>query len=457
VAVFTDEGSPIASDDAPDAHPTILMCPPHPDRVYVTAATARGEGLVALGAQFVPAERAADIGRALGARGARFASPRAADAWLGLEDHVRTHREGLGGHWEEFRRIAVAVDARAPALVSFPLEADGCTDALVVPDDDVAVLEVEAVDDVGRVLAHAVSGARDRSLTVCSAIPFGGSLVVRPHVGQGLVAIVLARGRGEVASDLSVQPDLAWASASLSLEAAKTARNTELAKSGYRAPESTQSGTLVIGRLLEVPLDLGARKDACARVDVVGGSPLALLHAAVWDEKGALVTRGEGATSVTLFACSRGKARLELEARGRPGPYASLVRPERWTDPVFLQYPLAASRMLERVAVGPSLLLVGNPLSARAVVLDGAHALDWEESVPPGRCLHVAAGAEGEGTGLEGRVLERATGEEIDRSHAGHAVGIRACAGPGAARAVRVEMRVTSGKLQVVIGERVGD
>jgi hypothetical protein len=457
VAAFTDEGSPLASDDAPDAHPSILMCPPHPDRVYLTAVTAHGEGLVALAAQLVPVERAADVGRALGARGSRFASPRGADAWLGLDDHVRAHREGLGGKWEEFRRIAVAVDARVPAHVSFPLEADGCTDALVVPDEDVAVLEVEAVDDAGRVLARARGGARDRSLTVCSALPFGGSLVIRPHIGQGLAAIVLARAREEVIGDLSVRPDVAWASASVSLEAAKTARNTELAKSGYKAPESTQTGTLAIGRLLAVPLDFGAQKEACSRVDVVAGSPLALLHATVWDEKGALVTGGEGATSVTLFACSRGKARLELEARGRPGPYASLVRPERWTDPVFLQHPLAASRMLGRVAVGPSVLLEGTPLSARAVVLDAAHALDWDESVPPGKCLRVAAGAEGEGTGLEGRLIELATGDEIDRSHAGNAIGVRACATPATPRAVRVEMRVTAGKLDVVIGERVGE
>jgi hypothetical protein len=457
VAAFADEGSPIASDDAPDAHPAILMCPPHPDRVYLTAVTASGEGLVALAAQFVPVERAAEVGRALGARGTRFASPRAADAWLGLDDHLRTHREGLGGKWEEFRRLAISVDARLPAHVAFPLEADSCTDALVVPDEDVAMLEMEAVDDAGRVVARSAGAARDRSVTVCSALPFGGSLVIRPHIGQGLVAIVLARARGDVAGDLSVRPDVVWASAASSLEAAKTARNAELAKSGYAAPDSTQSGTLAIGRLLAVPLNLGPQKEACSRVDVVAGSPLALLHAAVWDEKGALVTRGEGATSVTLFACSRGKARLELEARGRPGPYASLMRPERWTDPVFVQHPLAASRMLERIAVGPSVLLEGTPVSARFVALDAARALGWDESIPPGRCLRVAAGAEGEGSGLEGRLIERATGDEIDRSHAGNAIAVWGCAAPGAPRAVRVETRVTAGKLDIVIGERLTD
>jgi hypothetical protein len=455
VAVMADEGNPLASDDAPDPHPTILICPPHPDRVYVTSVTVAGDGLVALAVQFVPPEHAAEVGRAMGARGTRFASSQAQEAWRGLDDHVRAHREGLGGKWEEFHRVAIAVDARAPAYVAFPLEADGCTDALIVPDEDVAVLEVEAVDEAGRVLARAGGGVRDRSLTVCSSMAFGGALVIRPHIGQGLAAIILARARGEVAQDLSIRPEIAWASAHLPLEAAKGQRNSELAKTGYAPAESIQTGTLAIGRLLAVPLDFGGQKEACSRVDVVAGAPLALLRAEVWDDKGALVTRGEGGASVTLFACSRGKARLELEARGRPGPYVSLVRPERWRDPVFLQHPLAASRMLARTAVGPSALLEGAPLSVRMVTLDSAHMLGWDESIPAGKCLRVGAGAEGEGTGLVGRLIERVTGDEVDRSHAEHAVGLRACAEPGAPRSVHVELRVTAGKLDVVIGERL--
>jgi hypothetical protein len=457
IAAFSDEGNPLASDDAPDPHPTILLCPPHPERVYISSLTASGEGLVAVGVQLVPADHAAELGRVVGARGARFASPRAADAWVGLDDHVRAHRDSIGGKWEEFRRVAVAVDARVPAHVSFPLEGDGCTDALVIPDEDVAVLEIEALDDAGRVLARAAGGPRDRALTVCSPLAISGTLVVRPHVGQGLAAVVLARARGEVAKDLVIRPDIAWAAGSLPLEATRTVRNQELAKGGYEPPESTQTGTLALGHLHALPLDLGSKKEACSRVDVVAGAPLALIHAAVWDDKGALVTGGDGVASVTLFACAHGKARLELEARGRPGPFASLVRTERWKAPAFSQFPLAASRMLARAAVGPSVMLEGTPLSARAVSLDAEHLTSWDEAVPPGKCLRVAAGAEGEGAGLEGRVIERASGDEIDRAHAAHAIVLGVCATPGAPRPVRIELRATAGKLDTVVGERLGD
>jgi hypothetical protein len=121
LAAFADEGEPIASDEAPDSHPTILFCPPHPERVYLAAHTASGEGLVGIGAQLVAPDRAVEVGRAVGARGALGQGARPAEAWPGLDDHARAHREALGGRWEEFRKVAVTVDARAPSFVSFPI------------------------------------------------------------------------------------------------------------------------------------------------------------------------------------------------------------------------------------------------------------------------------------------------------------------------------------------------
>jgi hypothetical protein len=63
LAAFSDEGTPVAVDDAPDPHPTLLVCPPHPTRVYLAAVAASGEGLVAVGAQLVPPALAAAVGK----------------------------------------------------------------------------------------------------------------------------------------------------------------------------------------------------------------------------------------------------------------------------------------------------------------------------------------------------------------------------------------------------------
>src|SRR5206468_3469365 len=35
VVVFAEEGNPIATDEGPDSHPAVVMCPPHPERVYL--------------------------------------------------------------------------------------------------------------------------------------------------------------------------------------------------------------------------------------------------------------------------------------------------------------------------------------------------------------------------------------------------------------------------------------
>jgi hypothetical protein len=454
VAVYSDEGTQLAVDEGRDIHPTVLLCPPHPDRVYVAAHVVDGEGLVVVGAQLVPRDRALVVARALGARGTVADEPRPAEAWPGLDDAVRVHRLELGGAWEEFKRVALSVDARLPTYVAFPIEADQCVDAVIVPDDDIGLLDVEAIDGEGRVLGRAREGSGPRWLTVCSPEGMPGTLAVRPHVGRGLAAVVLARAHGEVAHDLTARPEIAWAAAQQPIATARHALDTLLAKSGYRNPVSTTSGTLALGRRVSVPLDFKTLGGACARVDVVAGAPLGLLEASVWDDSGALLASGEGSTTIPLFACSPSAARLELETRGRPGPFVVTVRPERWRDGAFVAHPLAASRMLARSAAGPEAALDAKRAPARDVSLDSAHERSWTESVVAGRCLRVTVGAEGDGAGLDLRASSPADATELDRSQAAHAVSVRACAPADAARTVRFELRASAGRLDAVVGEQ---
>ena len=454
VAVFADEGNPIASDEAPDAHPAVLLCPPHPERVYLAVHIASGEGLVALGVQIVPRERAAEVGRALGARGGQAGGPRPADAWPGLDDHVRAHRTALGGTWEEFRRVALTLDARSTTYAGFPLEANQCVDAVIVPDQDAALLEVEALDGEGRVVGRAREGLRDRTLTVCSPVAFNGSLAIRPHVGVGLAAVVLAKAKGEVARDFSGRSEVAWVASPQPLDVSRATRNAELAKAGYPLPTASTNGALLLGRRVTVPLELTA---TCSRIDVVGGAPLALVDASVWDAKGVLLASGGASGSMALFVCGRGKAQLELEARGRPGPFSVIARAERWKDPAFAAHPVAAARMLARAASGVSMLHEGSPLGAKAFSLDPARRISYGESIASGQCLKVAVGVEGEGSGVELRVFDAGSSDELDRSNAEWSASVRACAGASAPRALRIELRGTSGRLEAIVGERLSN
>jgi hypothetical protein len=453
LAAFNDEGNPLAVDDAPDPHPTVLVCPPHPSRVYLAAVAASGEGLVVVGAQLVPVGRAGEVGTAMNARGTRAPSNRAADAWPGLDDHINRHHETIGGKWEVFRKVAVTLDSRVPSTLGFPLEAGACTDALVVPDEDVAIVEVEAQDEQGRVLARGSLGTRDRTLTVCSPFAVNGTLTVRPHIGQGLAAVILSRGSGDLAKGLAVAPDLVWSAATLPIDQAGAKREADLHQAGYSGLSSSYRGTLGLGSVRSVKVDLPGR--ACSRVDVVGGAPAALLSADAWTEQGELVSSAEGASLVTLFACAGGPLRLELQAHGRPGPFQALVRPETWIDPAFALHPVAAARMLTRMAAGPAQLFQGSPVASHAFAMDGGHETSWNEVIPAGKCLHVVAGAAGAGAGLVGRLSDAGTGEEIDRAHAALTIALEACAPETALRTVRVSVRVMAGRLDVVVGSRL--
>jgi hypothetical protein len=454
VAIYSEEGTQLASDEGRDVHPTVVLCAPHPDRVYVAAHIVEGEGFVVVGAQLVPKDRATIVARALGARGAIAEGPRPAEAWPGLDDAVRAHRQALGGKWEDFKRVALSVDARLPTFVALPIEADQCVDAVIVPDADVALMDVEAFDGEGRVLARAREGAGARTLTVCSAISMPGSLSVRPHLGRGLAAVVLGRARGEAARDLSVRPDVAWSVGTKPLEAATTARNALLAKSGYGAPSFAMTGSLVLGRRVSVPLDVRLLHGGCARIDVVAGAPLALVDARVWDDAGSLLGSAEASLSLAMFACAKVGLRLELETRGRPGPFAVLVRQEPWKAPAFWTRPLAASRMLARAAAGPDMLLEGTEAALRELSLDNERVSAWVESVPAGHCVRVTIGAEGAGAGVELRASDPNDGTDYDRAEAAYAVTVRACAPPNIARDVRFEARASAGRMNAIVGER---
>ncbi len=449
LAAFAEEGNPIAVDEGPDPKPTVLICPPHPDRVYVAAHAAAGEGLCVIAAQLVPHDRAEAVGRAVNAHGA---APKSPETWPGLDDHVRTHRTAIGGTWEEQRRVAVAVDSRAPSSIALNIEDGGCVDAIVVPDDDVAVLDVDVLDGQGRLVARAKDTTAVRSVTVCSQIAVAGSLQVRPHIGRGLVAVVVAKAKGDSAREMLTRPDVAWVASGQSLEAARAFRERGLAKAGYGGAVSTRNGQLQLGRRVTMPVDLGG--GPCARIDVVAGAPLALVEGSIWDDSGSLLASGEGADGAVLFACGKGKARVDLGTRGRPGPFAMLVRPERWKDPAFSAHPLAASRMLARSSSSASAAHEGKAGAVRHATLEAAKRYAYDANIAPGQCLHLAVGVEGEGTGLEVRMFDAATGDELDRSHGQLSAGVRACAG-SAARSVRIEARATAGKLDAVIGERL--
>src|SRR5690606_20125826 len=119
------------------------------------------------------------------------------EAWPGLESHILSHRGELGGNWVDQRRVALPLDARVPTHVSAKVPAGGCLDGLVVTSDDVAQVQLAALDETGRTFARTVSSGRGAHLLICS--PTQASDVtfrIRPYAGRGLAVAVLGVSKG---------------------------------------------------------------------------------------------------------------------------------------------------------------------------------------------------------------------------------------------------------------------
>ncbi len=143
---FNDEGTPLAVDEATDPSPALLLCPPHPGRVYLMARVMSGRGLVAVGALPVPLAAALRVGKALNARGRPGASGREAESWPGLDEKSAALRRGVGGQWREARRAAVPAEARAPGHLTEPIEAGRCLLIQATPSDETSDIDAQIRD-----------------------------------------------------------------------------------------------------------------------------------------------------------------------------------------------------------------------------------------------------------------------------------------------------------------------
>jgi hypothetical protein len=416
---FTDDGNPIAVDEGPDPRPTLLLCPPHPRRLYLSVHVAQGEGFVALGAQLVPKERAVELARSVGARGVLGGSPRRPERWSGLDDRVRAHRALVSNAFEEVRRTLVPLDANAPTKVALPEEADGCVDALVVPDDDVALVDVEAIDDGGRIVARAAeSSESQRTITICSPAALPVSLSLRPHIGRGLAAVVLFRAKGD-----TLKADPLWTRNSTTLDKAKTQKNDLLKLAGYPDAKREIAGDLRTGQRSKVSLALDT--PGCSRIDVVGGAPLAIVDATMTDAAGQLLSQSSGADGATTYSCGNKAAELWLEARGTGGPYVVLTRKEKIDGPDVEQNPVAAARALSRI--GRGLEHDRGATNVKSLAVEAGKATRFEVPVNAGECARIAAGLHGDAFGVELRLADAHDGSELDRAEGESSAVVLAC------------------------------
>jgi hypothetical protein len=444
---YDDDGSAFATDESPEPQATLIVCPPHPRRLYVVGRVMSGTGFLSVGVQSVPASAADAVAKAVDARGRPGDDSGRLDSWPGLEAKVRKHRLSIGARWEDVRRVALPVGPRAPSRVTVAIEPGRCADVLVVPSDEVASLEVVAEDESGRIIARGREQGRDRALTLCSGEAVDVTIAVRPRSSQGLVAVVMGRSHVGAEVEISEATRIERVTQTLDLTAARRAHERALASLRYGPVKVAGRGAARAGSRSTVAVDLPA---GCARVDAIAGKPLGEMAAELWDDKGSKLGEATGGTVASVFACGPGgAARLDVEALGRPGPFAVEVRADKAAPPALVSHPMAAGRLLARMNAGGALADASAAAGVTVVPLDSALMKRLPLPIAAQSCTEVIAAVDVGGAGVDLRLVDTASNEST-LSRARSVVADRMCAGASPVVGV-AELRLGTGKADVLV------
>lgn len=453
--VYESDGSVLASDEAPRAEASALVCPPHPAWAYPYARIATGHGLVALSQQIVPTARAEAVAVAAGTRGPLHDTTVSREGWPGLDDLIASRRRAFGGSWHDVRRVAVPLDPRAPTRVTAPIEANQCLDALVLPGPELVLVDVSVLGPDGRILGRDGGEGRAPAMAVCSKAAAELTFELRPHAGRGLAAFSVS-ATSDIPTASGLRPIWYDPLPGKSLAEARAAAGALLSKDGLSAPRLVANATSVVGR--RTSFDLALTR-GCTRIDVIAGEPARGFDTWVWSKASSLVGRAEGLSSATLFACGPEQtARLDVEGVTRGGPFAVELRKGLPSHPSLVDHPLAAGRLLQRYATALRFPSPATPFTPELITVDATAIHATEVVVPEGKCADVVLALGGGAEGADLRLLDAASGDEIALAHGTQSSLASACAARGAGPLrVRIEARAGVGRTQALLARTTRD
>jgi hypothetical protein len=449
VFVFADDGTVLASDEAPSKDATLLVCPARASRVYASSRLAAGFGLYGLTLQSIHPERAARLGDRFGVAPGKSAEvSELGSNWPGLDERLAEHRRRLGGSWETLRKVALPVDPRAYVDVSASVEAGTCMDLYLTPSDDVAHLELEVLDASGRWIGSGEARGMDRNLMVCSSEPREIAIRSRPHAGRGLAALVVSSsssaevGGGTARYDVRPEGDL---------RSRLVAHDARLARLGYGRSTLLREGSLSTERRISVPLSLAP---GCSRLDVLTAAPLRSLRAWLWDPRGQLMADDVGGVDATLFACGPGtNARLDLDTASRGGGFAIQVRHVANAPAVAAANALGMGRLLRLLDARRRLTSFERLPEVQLARVSDSELARVSLLIPAGRCLELSAALDRGVSGLEVRLLDVTSAsdesepESAEIGYGSYAATARMCAvKPARDRNLVAELRANVGQ-----------
>ena len=299
------------------------------------------------------------------------------------------HRASLGGHWDEVRRAALPVAPFAPTRITATIEAGRCLDVFITPGDEIPSLEVTAEDNTGRILASARVVGRDRDLVVCSRVTTEIGVSLQAARRAGLVALSI--GRSSIGGDAEIAKTIRVTHVGASTELVDArARVDKRARGPRAAPAKTiAKGDAKVG--VRTSTDV-ALPPGCARLDVVVGRPFTEVAATLWDARGTSIAEAHASGSATLYSCGHGgPARVDLEPLQSGGPYAVELRADRVAPDALVAHPVAAARLLGRLAAAGATVDASIANGAVVVALEPSVLKTLPLVIPPNACATVTA------------------------------------------------------------------
>lgn len=416
VALFDESGAVLASDEEPDARPTVVLCPPSPRRVFVLAHVVAGEGHVVLAAHHVSPRRAPLVRQRLAVGG-----DAARSSWPELEGAIGAHTTGPEGFWVEQRRAVLALDSAGPTYASLAVGEGECVKVVALPAPGSQLLDVELFSADGAPLGRARDRGSVRTAVVCARAPSALHVAMRPPLGRGLAALLVFAApmrRVKLSRDAE---DAWWLGGSLPLVERLVAMRQQ---QGVRVLKQLDLRT---DRLTTVPV-AAPGSSRCARLTVLAGAPARGVDVAVFDGASRRVVRGEGLDEETLYWCGAAPATIELIARDAGGPVAVLSRE--------VDAPWAGGALKPDLAarIATALQRVGDEeriaRGERAEVLAPERwPLRIERVIAAHSCSRSYWALGRPGAALEARAFDAGDGTVVDRQVGYDVVALTACAG----------------------------